>query len=197
MISFRINNTVKCIRYVFLLIALLIINCNFAHAGEIKFVAKSNDNIPFRDDYGYLPEGMEFEYPITVSGHTFHMADLRGNVVILVFFTTWCHNCPGVLKNFDDMVDRFRQSNVKNVKIFALNVGRDNTNITGIYYKGHNVQMLDVCESIPPRAIQGIPGVPACLVFDKKGKPVCAYIGAKNYESSEFIDFIIRLAKQE
>jgi thioredoxin-related protein len=96
----------------------------------------------------------------------------------------------------DSLVEKFQKQGIKNVKIIALNVGNESIEALKIHYKSLDIQLLDAYRSISPEIMQNanIRGVPACLVFDKNGKPVWGYLGAANYNSSEFINFIKNLA---
>jgi hypothetical protein len=78
-----------------------------------------------------------------------------------------------------------------------LNIGSESVEYLKIYYKGRDIQLLDVYHSLSPRIVTGIAGVPVCFVFDTSGSPVCGHLGAENYSSDLFADYIKQLAQQQ
>jgi thiol-disulfide isomerase/thioredoxin len=173
----------------------------FETNGFLIFNKNKNTNDispPFSSGNNFLPGGQPFKYTIMdENGKDFCISDLKGNVVIIVLFTTWCHNCPPVLQDMDYLVEKLKTDGVDNVKIIALNIGSESIEYLRIYYKGRDIRLLDVYHSLSPKTMAGIVGVPVCLVFDKSGSPVCGYLGADNYSSDQFAGYIKKLAKQE
>lgn len=153
--------------------------------------------IPFASSKGYLPGGMSFYNKVmSEEGNEFSIEDLKGNVVVVVFYTTWCPSCPMVLQNMDNIVEKFKEAGVSNVKIVALNIGQETVNGIKFHYKAHNIQLLDVYSSVSPKAMSKIRGVPVCLVFNKDGSPVWGHLGAAEYCSDEFVRYIKKLARE-
>ncbi|MDR0678097.1 MAG: TlpA family protein disulfide reductase [Holosporaceae bacterium] len=151
-----------------------------------------NYDFPFTEGEGYIPGGIPFKHVIkNEKNELFSMEDPGGKVVILLLFTTWCQNCPVVLRDFDFLVEKFKNQN--NLKIIALNIGNESINYLKIHYKANNIQFLDVYHSISPEVFKDVPGVPACLLFDKKGNPVWGYLGIVDYGSPKFIEFMEKL----
>jgi thiol-disulfide isomerase/thioredoxin len=148
---------------------------------------------PFSEKSGFLAEGIPF--PPTIEdehGKEFTPEDFKGKAVIIVFFTTWCPNCPDVLRALDNLQSMLKKEKVNGVEIIALNVGDDGPNELKLHYKTENVQLLKVYRSIPPSTLKGVKGVPACFVYDATGKSVCGYIGGGiPFESEKFIAWLV------
>jgi thiol-disulfide isomerase/thioredoxin len=151
---------------------------------------------PFVDNPGYMKGGRKFLHPMKdKSGREFSMTDLAGNVVILVFYTIWCPNCPQVLKSIDNLNMRLNVLGVGGVKILAFNIGDESVELLEAHNKTIDIQTLAVHQSIPSSIIREIKCVPACLIFDKKTNPVCGYLGEVDYASEEFFSFVEKLVK--
>ncbi|MDR0968017.1 MAG: TlpA family protein disulfide reductase [Holosporaceae bacterium] len=194
--SFSQSNRGKYIRCLALSVAFIFGNL-VGYASKPK-AERIEEDFPFVQDPGYIPGGESFDYEIeNENGEKFKIKDLKGNVVIIALFTTWCSNCPSVLQDFDFLVEKLQKT--KNVKIIALNIGDESINALKIYYKSRNVQLLDAYRSVSPEIMRGgvVRGVPACLVFDKNGSPVWGYLGAANYNSPKFVNFIKNLAEKK
>jgi thiol-disulfide isomerase/thioredoxin len=152
---------------------------------------------PFSSGSGYLSGGRPFGIKVkNEKGEEFFIGDIKGQVTIVVLFTTWCQSCPAVLLDMDCLVEKFKNDKIDNVKIIALNIGGDSVWAIKNYYKERGIRQLDVYNSVPSNVftLSGIRGVPACLVFDTEGNPVWGNLGAENYLSGEFVDYIKGLA---
>jgi peroxiredoxin len=126
---------------------------------------------------------------INEEGKTTSFKRLQSNIIVVIFFTTWCPGCPLVLKQFDDLLNKIREKDIKNIKIIALNIGDEDINDLKIHYKSNDIQLLDVYQSVDNSITNGIAGVPACLVFNTKGKLVWGYLsGGVDFSSDEFLN---------
>jgi thiol-disulfide isomerase/thioredoxin len=152
-------------------------------------------NFPFSDGAGYVAGGKSFDHKFkNDQGQELSLDDLKGNVVIILLVTTWCPNCPAVVQSLDWLKDEFAKNGVKNVKIVALNIGSESIEYLKKHYITNDIHSLDLYHSLPAAVLNGLRGVPACFVFDKSGAPVWGYLGAVNYYSTEFFEFIKDLA---
>lgn len=192
----------RLIAYCGLLTLLFFTSCDyFKKTNKSDLVHKkdiTNIELPFVEHPGYIKGGKQFAYSfVNEKGKEISILDLNDNVVIIVFSTTWCHNCPSVLKDMDDLSAILAKDKLDNVKIIALNVGNESIQLIKEHYNSIKVKSLDVYKSIPIHTIEEFQGVPVCLVFDKEGAPVWGYIGGGvTYKSEEFINFIKVLAKK-
>jgi thiol-disulfide isomerase/thioredoxin len=185
-------NSRKHIKY--LLLAVVFSSTSEAYE---SFFSRGEAIPPFSFSAGFLPGGKPFAYKIkNEKGKEFSIKDLRGNVVVIMLFTTWCPSCPIVIQYMENLVEKFREKRIDNIKIIALNIGNEPLNLIKVYYKGRDIQLLDAYHSLPSEAMSDIRGVPACLIFDKNGSPVCGHLGVADYSSGEFIEYLEKLAKQ-
>lgn len=200
--NFSKSNLTNYIKYFALPIVLA---CSFSydvHAYEWfrkKFLEITDkEPYPYETNWGYIKGGLPFDEIIfDEKGKGHLMNEFKGNVVVLLFTTTWCPNCPSVLQSLDKLVDKLNELKVRNVKIIALNIGTENLNAVRVHYKAYDVQMLDVYQSIPSRKVKNIRSVPTCLVFDRDGKQKWGCSGGDvDCSSTEFVEFIIRLSKK-
>ena len=164
-----------------------------------KFLEITNQKeYPYKDNWGYIKGGLPFNAIIfDEKGKGHLMEEFKGQVVVMVFGTTWCPNCPSVLQSLDKLVEKLDELKVRNVKAIALNIGNDTLNAVRVHYKAHDIQLLDVYQSIPGKHVRNIRSVPTCLVFDIDGRPIWGCSGGDvDCCSTEFVEFIIRLSKK-
>lgn len=128
-------------------------------------------------------------------GYKFSFSNLKGVVVIIAFSTTWCPNCPTVLKSLDMLKKKLLQQGIYNIGIISLNVGGEDIKAIKNHYAKYNIENLTAYESV--EHVNGIEGVPACFVFDKQGKLVSKYLGWHDFASDDFIAFLKKLAAKK
>lgn len=152
---------------------------------------------PFSDHPGFLEKLPVLDFTVNNmdTKQKFTLQELKGNVVVVFFTTTWCPNCPTVFRDLNDLADKLSDLGISNVKIIVLVIGNDSHNAIQVYYKMNKVQLLDIFEPISP--FKGISGVPTVIILDKSGKSVWGFTGANNYKSQEILEFITALSKEE
>ena len=201
----------KYIKYFALAIALNSF-CN-TNAGVLKkwflFASKSNTDtksedkknvkveIPWENDNGCLADFQcIFKGQIIDSNnHVTTMQQMKDNVVIIVFSTTWCPNCPQIIRQMDSLNKKIEGLGIDNVKIIHLNIG-DET-LAGVKKHLKNIKVdLEAYRSVSGADV-GVSIIPSVMIFNKAGKAVCGYMGSSfDYLSDEFVKFVISLSKQ-
>lgn len=159
---------------------------------------------PFKDYPGYWNQLPNFDLEITCietndefPSKSFSLKDLKGNVVIVFFTTTWCHNCEKVFQDLDKLAGELSGKNISNVKIITLILGTEDDNAVKNYYKTNKVKSLRKFRSISPEFFKEVNAVPTCFIFDKKSIPVWGFSGAANYGNPYFLNFIEDLSKED
>lgn len=128
-------------------------------------------------------------------GYKFSFANLKGHVLVIAFSTTWCPNCPIVLKSLDTLKKKLLQQEIYNVGVITLNIGDEDIKAVKDNYTNHNIENLTAYESVAHA--NNIEGVPVCFVFDKEGKLVSKYLGWHDFASNDFIAFLKKLADKK
>ena len=159
---------------------------------------------PFNDQPGYREQLIDFDIEITNAetndefpSESFRLKDLKGNVVILFFTTTWCPNCVKVFQDLDKLVSELSGKNISNVKIVTLILGTENDDAVKSYYETNKIKSLRRFKSVSPLFFKAVRVVPTCFVFDKKSVPVWGFSGAANYGDPNFLNFIEDLSKED
>jgi len=124
-------------------------------------------------------------------GKTVDLASLKGKVIFINFWATWCPPCIAEMPSINDMYNKFKD----NEKVVFLMVDVDgNYQKSDSFMKKHQYALAVVspASEIPPVFMQG--AVPTTVILDKEGKMVYRQEGAADYNSKEMVDFIGQLA---
>ncbi len=110
--------------------------------------------------------------------------EFRGDVVVAVFWATWCPICAREMPKFDRLeADLAGQG----VRVVALSVDREGIPVVERYYADRGLRHLKIyhdSESILASVI-GIRGVPTAFVIDPKGRMVGVVEGGAEWDSPE------------
>ena len=109
-------------------------------------------------------------------GNDVSLAELRGNIVILDFWATWCGPCRKTMP----LVDKFYQKNKRdNVKVFGVNVWEKKIGPDGvkafIQSKGYQFPILFGDDKIASN--YGVRGIPTMFIIDPDGKIAYRHVG--------------------
>jgi thiol-disulfide isomerase/thioredoxin len=106
----------------------------------------------------------------TPDGRTIHSSDLRGNVVILAFWATWCSPCLSELPKVAEASARYRTN--PHVKFFAVDTGGSNETMeTAVAFMAQRGWSLPCALSNQPaNSALGVSGIPKLIILDQQGQ---------------------------
>ncbi|MDO4987791.1 MAG: TlpA disulfide reductase family protein [Synergistes sp.] len=147
----------------------------FAAAAAIVSLAASSA-------FAYPAKGSKTEdFTLTaLTGEKVSLYQMRGKIVVLNFWATWCPPCRSELPEFDAMNTKFRKSSDK--VLFMINVtdGRRDTKekvARFVHDEGYKFKvLLDNDGKVSDKF--GISGIPMTFVVDREGKIVGYILGA-------------------
>jgi thiol-disulfide isomerase/thioredoxin len=125
-----------------------------------------------------------------VKGKTVDLGELRGRVVFLNFWATWCPPCLAEMPAVNRLYEKFR--NDEGVVFILVDADGDLKKSQGFMdRKKYGLPVYMVDSEIPDQLFQG--SLPTTVVFDKQGRISYHESGAENYSDRKFIAFINRL----
>ena len=157
-----------------------------------SFVAKAQDR-PTPEQATIAKAGMKapaFEVKM-FDGSTVKLADLKGKVVLLNFWATWCPPCRAELARVEkDIIEKF-----KGQPFVFIPVSRGEKRETVAAFRekmGYTFPMgLDTDSSIYGK--YAVTYIPRNFLIDKSGKVVKASVG---YDEAEFAELVKLIEKQ-
>jgi len=163
------------------ILILLIFLVSNSYANEVKEIKnliinkelKKYDSITLIDDKGKLID----------------LSEYKGNLILLNFWATWCAPCKEEMPSLDKLQIHKK---LNNLKIFPVNVGKDNLEKSLNFYNVLNIKNLKVYfdTDITLAKKFGLRGIPTSILLNKDGYEFARIIGSIDYEDIRFIDWL-------
>ena len=163
---------------ILILLIFLVSNSYANEAKEIKNLIinkelKKYDSITLIDDKGKLIDLNKY----------------NGNLILLNFWATWCAPCKEEMPSLDKLQIHKK---LNNLKIFPINVGKDNLEKSLNFYNELRIKNLKVFFDSDITLVKkfGLRGIPTSILFNKDGYEFARIIGSIDYEDIKFIDWL-------
>ncbi len=147
---------------------------------DIKNIVINNElkihkNIVFQDSYKKIIK----------------LSDYKGNLVMLNFWATWCAPCKEEMPSLDNLI---ANPKLNNLKIFPINVGRDNIEKSNKFFKDLNIENLEIYfdNQVTLAKNFSLRGVPTTILINKKGEEFARIIGSIDFDDEKFIKWLSR-----
>lgn len=133
-------------------------------------------NVSFRDGNGKVVE----------------LVSLKGKVVFINFWATWCPPCIAEMPSINALYNKFKDN--ENVAFLMVDVDGNYQKSDNFMKKHHYaLKVLSPAIEIPSIFMQG--AVPTTVILNKEGKIVYRQEGAADYISTEMVHLISKLAR--
>jgi thiol-disulfide isomerase/thioredoxin len=118
----------------------------------------------------------------TLDGKPFDLADLRGKVVVVNFWASWCAPCRGEALALEQV---YREHRAKGVEFAGVDIKDDREPAKAFVRKfkvgypsvvDQDGQVTLAFRDVPPNA------VPSTLILDRQGRIAASVIGATTYD---------------
>ena len=126
---------------------------------------------------------------LDVDNKLINLNEFTGQLVIITFWATWCAPCKEEMPSLDNL-----QVNpeLDKIKIFAINVGKENLDKVNKFFIDLNVKNIDPYFDSPTTLakIFSLRGIPTSILINKKGQEFARIIGSIDFEDKNFVDWI-------
>ncbi|MCL4470779.1 MAG: TlpA family protein disulfide reductase [Gammaproteobacteria bacterium] len=116
----------------------------------------------------------------------YRLADLRGKVVLINFWATWCPPCRKELPSMERLWQQFSK---EDFMVLAINVGEDADTIfafTGTLEPALGFPLLLDRDSAVLKAWP-VRGLPTTFVLDREGRVVYRAVGGREFDNPELV----------
>lgn len=129
------------------------------------------------------------DFIVKDSDHTVRLNDLKGKIVVLNFWTTWCGPCVEEMPSLERL-----QKNMGS-KVTVLGVSTDDDNVAyHQFLKTYGIDFLTVNDQQKKSAeLYGTTGQPETFIIDPSGVVRRKFIGPENWTSPEIVEYLQKL----
>ncbi len=138
--------------------------------GLLSYLYISSDESHTPSDIGEIPS-VEIE---TITGQKLNLSDLKGKIVLINFWATWCPPCREEMPYFEEIYRRYRE---KGFTIIAVSVDA-NENFVKDFVKDYDISFPVSMDKEGLSDMFGVSSLPMSFLYDESGKLVKRKIGA-------------------
>jgi thiol-disulfide isomerase/thioredoxin len=125
-----------------------------------------------------------------IQGKVVDLESLKGKVVFLNFWATWCPPCQAEMPSINRLHAQFKDD--PNFVFIMVDADSDLAKAQKFLdKKKYNLPVYEVASTIPEQLFKG--SLPTTIVFDKKGRISFNEEGAANYSNRKFVAFMEQL----
>jgi len=137
----------------------------------------------------------DFKLP-TLGGQTIALSSLRGKVVFLNVWATWCPPCREEMPSIEALYEKFKDD--KNFVVLAVSQDSDGRAPVAAYVASHGLK-FDVL--LDPDNLVGeaydVSGIPETFIIDQRGRIVAHHIGPYDWSNPEIHEALQELIKSQ
>ncbi|MFH1675128.1 MAG: TlpA disulfide reductase family protein [Pseudomonadota bacterium] len=127
-----------------------------------------------------------------ISGNTISLDGLRGKVVLINFFATWCGPCRAEIPDF---VRLYKKYNPQGLEIIGLSLDQGNPGILNKFLEKYHVQYpIALATKDIIYKYGGISAIPTTVVIDQNGMIDQTIVGLRS--GKMFETMVVRLLKR-
>ena len=122
-----------------------------------------------------------------------NIKEFNGNLLLLNFWATWCEPCKEEMPSLDRLQIN---ENLRNLKIFAINISKENKKKVDIFFKDLNIENFDPYFDAPITLAKtfSLRGLPTTILLNSKGEEFARIIGSINFDDENFINWLKNLS---
>lgn len=177
------------ISFFFLMLAAVLVPASAAQ--DRPWYAEKLEKLGF---YIFEPAFQYQDFKVTtLAGETKSRTSLKGKVVLLNFWATWCPPCRQEIPTIEKLHNTMKG---QNFEVFAVSVGETPDTVKKFVAQ----QKMTYPVYLDPKNLlsktYASQGIPTTYLIDKNGMFIAALIGAYDYSNPELIAILTELAKK-
>lgn len=125
-------------------------------------------------------------------GHRYRLSEMRGKVVVMNFWATWCPPCREEMPSMERLWQKVKE---KNIVVLGINVGEDADTI--FEFNGQYPVSFPLPMDRDGKVIASYPvrGLPTTYIIDPQGRAVRRAVGSREWDDPDIIRQLESLLK--
>jgi peroxiredoxin len=135
------------------------------------------------------------DFTFTLDGKPAKLSDLRGKVVVLNFWATWCPPCRAEMPSMEALYQAYRN---QGLVILAISSDRAGRSVVESFVQDRGVTfpiLLDPDGEV--FALYGVRGLPTSYLLDRRQRAFSADVGARDWSGKVARQVVETLLKEE
>lgn len=130
-----------------------------------------------------------------VNGKTHNLADLKGKVVLVNFWATWCPPCRREMPSMDRLA---RKLDGKSFAMLAVDIGEDADTVLNFFSQLDSYPTFPILLDTRGKTMQTwkVAGLPATYLIDKQGNIAYSAVGGREFDHPEIEKVVRSLLKR-
>lgn len=128
-----------------------------------------------------------------VKGETITLSSLKGKVVFINFWATWCPPCIAEMPSINTLYQKLA-ANKNIVFLMADADGRPEQALLFLKKKNYNLPVYAATTTVPANISAGT--IPTTIVLNKKGEMVYHHEGVADYTNDKFAAYLQQLSTE-
>jgi thiol-disulfide isomerase/thioredoxin len=144
------------------------------------------------------PINADFDYKFSIRDLNGKIVDLdryKGKVVFLNIWATWCGPCRAEMGSIQQLYSKIDNKKIAFIMLSVDKQGQESKVSKYITDKQFTFPVFMPHEYLPEQL--QVPSIPTTLIIGKDGKVVSKKVGATNFDTPQFKDFLEGLAKKK
>jgi thiol-disulfide isomerase/thioredoxin len=122
---------------------------------------------------------VDFALPL-VNQKSLALGDLRGKVVFLNFWATWCGPCRAEMPSMEALYQRFKD---EGLEILAVNYGESEQKVAA-FFEQLNLSFPSALDSTGQvNGLYGVAALPTTYIIDREGNILSRVVGSINWNT--------------
>ena len=143
-------------------------------------------------DSGQEDSSMQKDFTLTsLDGEDITLSELKGNVVLVDFWATWCGPCRNSIPVFIRLYDKYHDRG-----FVVLGISQEDPQILDRYRKENNIPYLILMDDQNVAQEFGVRAIPSIFIYDKQGKVRETKVGFMPGVEAKFDELIDSLLKE-
>lgn len=179
----------------FLLISFLQVSFVAAAAKQEESVKDENASLVRSIGMLYLGSQEIPDFEVTnLDGRTMKLSDLKGKIVFLNFWATWCPPCRMEMPSMERLYGQFKDTDLT---ILAVSVGEDAATVNDFLFRTPYSFPMALNPDGKLGTLYAARGIPTSYILNRDGSILAAKIGAQEWDTQKIIDVFTQLLDEE